>query len=427
MEKTVEDINPTKKRFTLEVPAEILEQRITDALKDIGRSVKLPGFRPGRAPLSLLEKRYGKEVETDVLQKAIPEYYLKAIREANVVPVMPPVFEGYDFKRKEPLKLTFTVEIRPEIENLDYQGLKVEDEPVEVTDEDIERTIERLQTEKSSYESIKDDIVRDDDLVVVDYEIVEEEQNVTGQFIKIGSDIIPQEISDALKGKKVDDPFEVRATFPDEYINKNLSGKTLTLKGSIREIRRLKKAELTDDFAKELGYDDMERLREAVREGIVKVKEELIENKQKVSIIEQLLQRHDFDLPEGLVSHELNMLVHEQKRLKPDADEEKLREELKEKARKNVKTNIILDTIADREDVEVTDEEVRKKIVETANSMYLSPEHFMQMYLPNEEALHEFRQSIRREKTLDILLKRTKEGVKGEDKEEIKEEKGVSE
>ncbi|HHN64293.1 MAG TPA: hypothetical protein ENK09_02895, partial [Nitrospirae bacterium] len=133
------------------------------------------------------------------------------------------------------------------------------------------------------------------------------------------------------------------------------------------------------------------------------------------------------DLPEGLVSHELNMLVHEQKRLKPDADEEKLREELKEKARKNVKTNIILDTIADREDVEVTDEEVRKKIVETANSMYLSPEHFMQMYLPNEEALHEFRQSIRREKTLDILLKRTKEGVKGEDKEEIKEEKGVSE
>ncbi len=427
MEKTVEDINPTKKRFTLEVPAEILEQRITDALKDIGRSVKLPGFRPGRAPLSLLEKRYGKEVETDVLQKAIPEYYLKAIREANVVPVMPPVFEGYDFKRKEPLKLTFTVEIRPEIENLDYQGLKVEDEPVEVTDEDIERTIERLQTEKSSYESIKDDIVRDDDLVVVDYEIVEEEQNVTGQFIKIGSDIIPQEISDALKGKRVDDPFEVRATFPDEYINKNLSGKTLTLKGSIREIRRLKKAELTDDFAKELGYDDMEKLREAVREGIVKVKEELIENKQKVSIIEQLLQRHDFDLPEGLVSHELNMLVHEQKRLKPDADEEELREELKEKARKNVKTNIILDTIADREGVEVTDEEVRKKIVETANSMYLSPEHFMQMYLPNEEALYEFRQSIRREKTLDILLKRTKEGVKGEDRDEIKEEKGVGE
>jgi len=426
MEKTVEDINPTKKRFTVEVPADVLEQRITEALRDIGRSVKLPGFRPGKAPLSLLEKRYGKEVESDVLQKAIPEYYLKAIKEEKIVPVMPPVFEEYDFKRKSPLKLTFTVEIRPEIGNLDYDDLEITEESVEVTEEDIKSTLERLQTEKSTYENIKDDVVKDDDLVVVDYEILEEDQKVSNQFIKVGSDIIPSEISDALRGKKVEEAFEAKATFPEDYINKNLSGKTLTLKGTIREIRRLRKAELNDEFAKELGYDNMENLREAVREGIVKVKEELIENKQKTAIIEQLLEKHDFELPEGLVTHELNILVNEQQRIKPDADEEKLREELREKAERNVKMNLILDTIADKENIEVSNEELKKKIVETANSMYLSPDHFAQMYLPNEEALYEFRQSIRREKTLDIMLKRLKEKQTA-NTEEVKEEKGDTE
>lgn len=426
MEKTVEDINPTKKRFTVEVPADVLEQRITDALRDIGRSVKLPGFRPGKAPLSLLEKRYGKEVETDVLQKAIPEYYLKAIKEEKIVPVMPPVFEEYDFKRKSPLKLTFTVEIRPEIDNLNYDDLKITEETVEVTDEDIESTLERLQTEKSTYENIKDDVVTDDDLVVVDYEILEEDQKVSNQFIKVGSDIIPPEISEALRGKKVEETFEVKATFPEDYINKNLSGKTLTLKGTIKEIRRLRKAELNDEFAKELGYDNMEKLREAVKEGIVKVKEELIENKQKVAIIEQLLEKHDFELPEGLVNQELNILVNEQKRIKPDADEEKLREELREQAEKNVKTNLILDTIADKENIEVSNEELKNKIIETANSMYLSPDHFAQMYLPNEEAVYEFRQRIRREKTLDIMLKRLKEG-ETENTEDVKDKKGDTE
>ncbi len=409
MLKTVEDINPTKKRFVVEVPADVLEQRIVDALRNLGRNVKLPGFRPGKAPLSLLEKRFGKDVETEVLEKAIPEYYLKAIREENVVPVTPPVFEDYDFKRKSPLKLTFTVEIRPEIKDLKYDSFELIQEEIEVTEEEIENTLERLQVEKSSYETITDGEITDDDLVIVDYEIVEEEQKVSNQFIKVGSDIIPEEISEALRGKRASDTFEVKATFPEDYINKNLSGKTLTLKGTITEVRRLRKAELDDKFAKELGYDDMEKLKEAVKEGIIKAKTEMLENKQKQELIEQLLKDHDFDLPEGLVESELRSLVAEQKRIKPDADEEALKEELREKAEKNVKINLLLDAIADKEGVEVSDEEARKRIVEVASSMYLSPESFIQMYLPNEEAYYNFRQNLRREKVLDLLHKKTTE------------------
>lgn len=420
MQKTVEDINPTKKRFTVEVPADELEKRITDALRDIGRRVKIPGFRPGKAPISLLDKRFGREVETDVLEKVIPEYYMKAIREEKVTPVSPPVFEDYDFKRRQPLKMTFTVEIRPEIKDINYEGIEVTDEDIVVTEEDVEETLERLKLEKSTYEPV-DGEIEDDDLVMVDYEVVEEQKKVENQFIKVGSEVLPEVISDALKGKKKGDAFEVTADFPEDFANKNFAGKTLTLKGTIKEVKRLKIATIDDEFAKDLGYENTEKLREAVKESIEKAKKELLENKQKGEIIDKLVQTHEVEVPEGLLQEELNMLINGEKQKDPNADEEKLREELKEKAERTVKLNLLLDTIAEKEGIDITTDEVKQKIAELSNSMYITPEHFMKLYLPNEEAQYMFRQNLVREKTLDFIYSRAikvKKTEEGENKDE---------
>ncbi len=422
MQKTVEDINPTKKRFIIEVPADVLEKRITDALRNIGRNVKIPGFRPGKAPLSLLDKRFGREVETDVLEKIIPEYYMKAIKEENVTPVSPPVFENYDFKRREPLKMTFTVEIRPEIKDIKYDAIEVTDEDIVVTEEDVEETIERIKLEKSTYEQVKEQI-QDDDLVMVDYEVVEEEKKVENQFIKIGSEVLPEAISDALRGKKKGDAFEVTTEFPEDFANKNFAGKTLTLKGTIKEVKRLKLATLDDEFAKDLGYENTEKLREAVKESIEKAKRELLENKQKGEIIDKLLQMHEIEVPEGLFQEELNMLINGEKQNKPDVDEEKLREELKEKAERNVKLNLLLDTIAEKEGIDITMDEIKQRIAELSSSMYITPDHFMKLYLPNEEAQYMFRQNLAREKTLDFIFSKSvkvkkTETEEGENKDE---------
>jgi len=422
MQKTVEDINPTKKRFIIEVPADVLEKRITDALRNIGRNVKIPGFRPGKAPLSLLDKRFGREVETDVLEKIIPEYYMKAIKEENVTPVSPPVFENYDFKRREPLKMTFTVEIRPEIKDIKYDAIEVTDEDIVFTEEDVEETIERIKLEKSTYEQVKEQI-QDDDLVMVDYEVVEEEKKVENQFIKIGSEVLPEAISDALRGKKKGDAFEVTTEFPEDFANKNFAGKTLTLKGTIKEVKRLKLATLDDEFAKDLGYENTEKLREAVKESIEKAKRELLENKQKGEIIDKLLQMHEIEVPEGLFQEELNMLINGEKQNKPDVDEEKLREELKEKAERNVKLNLLLDTIAEKEGIDITMDEIKQRIAELSSSMYITPDHFMKLYLPNEEAQYMFRQNLAREKTLDFIFSKSvkvkkTETEEGENKDE---------
>ncbi|NOZ25214.1 MAG: trigger factor [Nitrospirae bacterium] len=415
MHKTVEDINPTKKKFVVEIPADVLENKIEEALRNLGRTMKIPGFRPGKAPLSLLERRFGKDVEMEVLERIIPEYYVKAIKEEALFPVAAPVFEEYDFKRKMPLRMTFTVEFLPEIGDLKYEGYTVKDETVEVTDEEVENTTRRLQAEKSTYEKVEDTI-SEGDLVVVDYEIVEEDQKVTGQFIKVGTDIIPREISEALTGRKAGEPFEVTASFPEDYVNKNFSGKTLTLKGTINEVKRLKQAELDDGFAKDLGYEDLEKLKEAVRESIQKVKLEMLEKRQKAELIEQLVEGHEFAIPESLLESELRMLVEEEMKRKPDADAGQLREEMKDQAVRNVKANILLDVIAEKENVEVTENELKAKITELASSMYLSPENFVDMYLKSDGAMAMFRQNIVRDKALDLVLQKAVKEPDGSEK-----------
>ena len=201
MHKTVEEINSTKRRFTIEIPAEVIEERIIETLKDLKSSVKIPGFRPGKAPLSLVDRKYGKEVESDVVQKIIPEYYAKVLNEEELVPVTPPIFEYYDFKRHSPLKMTFTVEFGPKVENLKYEGFIVKDEKIEVTEDDVKEAIEVLRFRNATLQEMDKDI-QDNDIVLVEYEVVEENEKVENQFIKIGSDVIPMEISNSLKGKK---------------------------------------------------------------------------------------------------------------------------------------------------------------------------------------------------------------------------------
>lgn len=403
MQKTVEDINPTKKRFIVEVPVDVVESKITERLRDARNKVKIPGFRLGKAPLPLLERRLGQSIEEEVIEKVIPEYYFKAIKEEDVMPIAAPIFEHYVFKKKSPFKIIFTVEILPKIKDMKYEGFTVTDELVEIKDDEVEEAIERLKTAKPIYELFEGEII-DEDLVCVDYEILEEKQEVKGQFIKIGSKIIPQEISDELKGKKAGDTFRVIVSFPKGYLNKKMSGKTLSLKGIVKEVKRLKKAEVNDDFAKTVGYKDMNELRGAMRESLERAREEMLENKQKGEIIEQLVEANEFDLPESLLESELNALLGEEKRVKPDEDDDKLRKELRGKAIRNVRANILLDAITDKDKIDLKEEEVKDRILLFSKSMYLSPESFEQKYLQNESAKVAFRGSLLREKALKLLL-----------------------
>jgi trigger factor len=169
--KALEDISSTKKRLKIEVPAEAIESEIKRGLNEAQKRARIPGFRPGKAPIHLIEKKFGKEIEADVMEKIIPEYYLKAIKEADITPVSRPVVEeSFDFKRNEPISMTVSVEVRPRVENLDYENVTVKEVPVEVRDEEVDAVLNRLAEERATYESV-DDAVNAGDLVTIDYTV----------------------------------------------------------------------------------------------------------------------------------------------------------------------------------------------------------------------------------------------------------------
>jgi trigger factor len=190
------------------------------------------------------------------------------------------------------------------------------------------------------------------------------------------------------------------------------------MKGTVREIKEVNIPELDDNLAKEAGFKDLDELKEKVRENIIRAKTQAQEERQKDEIMEELLKRHDFPLPEVMVKEELDYLINQEKQQNPDASEDELRETLMQRAERNVKATILLDTIAEKENITLTDEEIKDRIMKISYEMHMAPEVFMQLYLQEPEAYYRFKESLKREKALDLLLEKSYKKNKNEEKQE---------
>ncbi|MEW6214357.1 MAG: trigger factor [Nitrospirota bacterium] len=460
MLQTIEDISPTKKRFRIEIPSDIIEKEIKDSLEKLRQEVKIPGFRPGRAPINLIEKRFGKGVEAEVLERVIPEFYSRALKEAELSPVTPPVFdERFDFKRNNPLNLSFTVEVMPKIENLNYENINVKDILVIVDEAEVEDSLKKLGEEKAIYEVAEKEIGMDD-LVTFDYidcEIVGGETTsiVKEQVSKMGNEILPRDIIEKLIGKKKGEIVEFTTTFNEGFRSKELAGKTVKIKVIIKEVKQKILPSIDDEFAKDLGFETISELRERIRENIYKAKKEQAVKIQKAEILNKIIKSHNFEVPETLLANELNSLMIEARmsdaRYKPapasearpgmqdttpltpplprenfkggypksgimhptseasrpgqvKEDDEELQAELKHRALKNIQASIIINAIGKKEGVTVTDDEVNERILFIAQRLSAEPEAVMNFYKLKDGSLEGLRHSIYEDKVMDMLL-----------------------
>lgn len=403
MIKNLEHISGTKKRLTVEIPADIIERKIQSSFNELRMRTKIPGFRPGKAPLSLLEKRFGQEVESDVLKKVVPEYYADAMKEANLSAVSNPEFEKREYERKSPFEMIFTVEVRPEIENLRYEGLTIKDENVDVSDEELETGLKRLQAERVSYEAVERPI-EDNDLVTIDYDVVEENKHHSGEVIKMGSDQFPPEFSEELRGKSKGDTFEVSVTFPEDD-RSEFRGKTLTFKGEVKEIKILALPDINDKFAEDLGYQGLAAMKDAVKADILSSKRKYTKKKQIVELLENLVETHDFPIPENMMKTELSALLTSarSKDENKDKDEETLKAELTPEAEKNVKAAVLLDIIGEKENISVSEEEMKEKVLEISRMTHIPPENLVRMYISKDGSLEGLRYGIYKEKVAEVI------------------------
>jgi len=421
---TVEDINATKKRLKIEIPADVIEKEISNSLEKLKHKVKIPGFRPGMAPINLIEKRFGKEVEAEALDKVIPEYYSKALKEAELIPVTAPILDNeLDFKRNNPLNLSFTIEVMPKIDNLNYEDIKIEDIPAVVDEAEIEDYLKRLQEQKAIYEVAEKEI-ETDDMVTFDYsdcKIIGEENppSIKEEILKTGNEIFPPDIMERVMGKKKGDIVEFTTTFNEICESKALAGKTVDMKFVIKEIKKKNLPAIDDEFAKDVGFENIPEMREKIKEKIYAAQKEHIKRIQRARIVNQIIESHNFEAPDVLVSKEMESLMMQeslsQKEPKETISEmkspeqekkdlENLQADMRNRAVRNVQASIIIDAIGKKEGITVTDDEVNERVSLLAQRLSATPEAVRNFYKYKEGSLEGMRHSIYEEKVMDMLL-----------------------
>jgi len=410
MLKTVEELSPTKKRLKIEIPPEAIEEEIGSELRKLREKTKIPGFRPGKAPMSLIEKKFGKEVESEALQKLIPRFYSESVAQAAIKPVSNPVLEeAGEFKRKEPFNMSFVVEVLPELEGLKYEGIKIKSHEIKVDGKEVEDVLQSLRQDKAVFEPTEDPLA-EGDVAVMDYEVKEEGRSYEGQVFKVGAESMPPEFSKALIGKKKGETFEAPVKFPGDYAAKEVAGKELTFNITLKDTKKVKLPELDDEFAKDFGNEDLASLKEHVKGEILKSKESAQRRMQKAEIMRKLLETHDFEVPEGLVEAELKRVLEEAAASgstePPAAPIEGLKEKRREDARRNVKAGILVDLIGEKEKVTVSEEDIKQKIADMSRRSSLPPENIIKYYVTRHGSLDSLRHAVYEEKVLDLLIEK---------------------
>jgi len=418
---TVEDISSTKKRLKIEIPADILEREYSDSVNKIRQRARIPGFRQGKAPVNLIEKRFGDEIRSELLEKLIPTYYAQAVKEADLAPVtMPKIETELDIRRNEPLLFSLTIEVRPKIDTLNYSGIAVSHVEVSIDDKELEDTLKGLQNDRAMFEAVDREIGKDD-LLIIDYVKLDptgekELSTAKDQVMNLGNKLTPHGILQGLVHKKKGDTVEI--VLP-EVVGQELkedSDKGNRLRITIKEVKEKKLPEIDDEFAKDFGHESLDILKEKIKEGILAAKQGNAQKQQKSKIVDTLIDSHTFDVPESLVGAELQHLIMNERYSDNPAKQEnaasaakidtEMAEKLRPKAFRNVKTTIILDAIAEKENITVSEAEMKDRISLIAKQLQATPDAVVNLFMTRDGSLDNLRHNIREEKVLDFLLSR---------------------
>lgn len=414
MSQEVEVKTPTTRRLKINIPASVIEGEIAKAYSKLKTIAKIPGFRPGKVPQPILERKFGKEIENEVLGKIVPEFYSKAVEEAKITPVTYPDIDG-DLKivKNQPLSFTVTVEIKPEIENLNYERIELKEKLFSVEEDEVKTALNVLQENKAILK-VSDFPLRKGDVAIIDCEAftggeeVKELSSKDYPFI-LGSQALPQEFTGSLLGKKKGANLEIKINFEAEHLNRTIAGKEILFKVSITETKEKVLPPLDDEFAKGFNCANMEELKKKIHENIYNGKKNQITTEYKNEIIDYLVSNHNLEVPASMVNRELELMILELKQSLtreniPIKKDEELKKDYEQKARKNVAGLIILEAIGKKEKIEITEDDIKKAIDELAAQNELKPEEVKKLYIMRDGSLDGLKNRLFTDKILETVL-----------------------
>jgi len=409
-------IEGCKHSLELSIPVAEVEKETERVVAQIQSKVRLPGFRPGKAPLSLVKTRFASDIRQDVIEALVPKFFRAAAEKDNLQVVGRPDITDVHFHAGEPLTFKAQFEVAPNFDLGDYRGVTITYSEPEIADADIDERLEQIRDQKAEYANEEPRPLVDGDYAVVSLESiagVAEKVSQDELMLKIGDEHTMQAFSDNLRGASPDDVREFDITYPADYERKTLAGRTVKFRAVVKAVRRKELPELNDEFAKDLGdYQTLEELKEVIRKGIMQEREQRAQDAAKHQLLDKLVDEHDFPLPETYVERQIEINVENQLRglvaqgLDPkqlQLDWQKVRESQKGRAARDVKASLILDKISEREAIGATQEEVDREVQKIARQQREAVA-VTRAKLQKEGALARIAGHIRTEKTLSFLF-----------------------
>jgi trigger factor len=422
MQVTVEDLSSVKKILHIEVPEDEVIRELDSAYNHLKKTAKVKGFRPGKAPRSVLVRLFKKDVHGDVSSKLLQDSFVAALKETDLNVIGTPEIDPPPLEEKGPYKYDATVEIKPDIDDIDFNGLTLKKAMYRVTDEEMDAQLQMLQKNLAKQQPVTEDrAVREDDFVLIDYEGFEDgkpfsETRKTENFtMKIGAGSISKSLDEKLIGMKPGEENEILINFPEDHFNAKLANHDISFHVKLKEIREEILPEINDEFAKKLGpYETLDALKNAITDNLNQGYQKRVEQELNEQIYENLIEKTEFELPESMITYELDGIIDEiEKTLnyynKSMEDEGLTRESLAEKhretAEKKVRRHLILDKIIKQEELTLSDQELEDGFTEMGKALNQPVEAIKSYYQQNEDNLDFFKHTLLEKQAIKLIIK----------------------
>jgi len=432
-----------KREIDVEIPADVVAKHQEALVQQYSKQARIPGFRKGKVPASMVRNRFSSEITSDVVENLVPQYFREAVVKGGFRPVSQPHIYGLEFTPGEPIKFKAAFEVLPEFELGDYKQIKVEKPDITVTDEQIDHEIKLLQEKQASFDPVDDERgAENGEFVQVSFEarpknLADDEPEAESAEAKAesapegaeqkaqpvqmeevlveigGANTIP-EFTKNLAGAKAGEERSFEVSYPEDFYDKRLAGLTFDYKVKVNAVKKKTLPELNDDFAKELSPDfhNLGDLKQRFRENMEHELKHKAEHEAKDKLIEELLAKHDFPVPRSMVEHQIDLRLERGLRalaaqgMKTEdmrrMDFGRLRAGQQEFAVKEVKSSVLLAKIAIKENIQVSDEELEHEIEAMAAQMQ-QPVEEVRKRLTEDNAVERLRDRMRSEKALNLL------------------------
>ncbi|HEY6127982.1 MAG TPA: trigger factor [Candidatus Acidoferrum sp.] len=407
-----------RRELELEIPAEDVTKATERVAKELARVARVPGFRPGKAPVALIKRRFADDIKGEVLQSLVPERVEKAVAEQKLNPVSQPQVDKLDFNEGQPLKFRAVFEVLPDFELRTYKGLEIEMPPMDVTDQDVNKALEETRERAAAFAPVEGRAVENGDFAQLKLTGTPEGGGDPIQadsvLCHVGAEETMEAFNANLRGANIGDHKEFDAEYPADYPDQKLAGKKFHYSADVTGIKTKKLPELNDDFAKDVSEAaTLDELKTKIRESLEHQRDHRQKDLQRERVIGELVKLHDFPVPESLVESQMDVRLERmvrslaQQGVDPRAvnvDWSALRGRQQERAKDDVKAELIIDRIASTEKIDVTEEEVEQELQHLSSHSGESVEA-IRARLTKQGALDRMKAKLRSDKTLDWLAR----------------------